>query len=290
MNTTTTTRKTFGTHAIQPVAVLPLKGLVHWQVNPRHDLTAGGEEMRESLLAVGQMDDVHVWKCIDGDKILRGNRRVANMRRLGWTECRQVVHEFSDERDAYLFLLEDRGFGHSMDLSADEKILAVENGVKMGMSAEDMQACLGVTEERVQLWWDLGECLPAVARDALHVGTLSMATAQLLLKIDDKDGRREAAQMVMKDLDGEPMAPGQAKNVIELQFVLPEKWRKAWAVLDASRMAWAAMAIFLLFNAVQRQFTWQANPPTKRQYRRPRRQQKNHLLLPLKKRPNPLRP
>lgn len=229
---TTTTRKTFGTHSVHAAADLPLKGLVHWQVNPRHDLTAGGEEMRESLLAVGQMDDVHVWKCIDGDKILRGNRRVANMRRLGWTECRQVVHEFSDERDAYLFLLEDRGFGHSMDLSADEKILAVENGVKMGMSAEDMQACLGVTEERVQLWWELGESLPAVARDALHVGTLSMATAQLLLKIDDKDGRREAAQMILKDLDGEPMAPGQAKNVIELQFVLPEKWRKAWAVLE----------------------------------------------------------
>lgn len=227
----TNTRTTFGTHTQQGPAVLPLAGLVHWAVNPRHDLTAGGDEMRESLAAVGQMDDVHVWRCIDGDKILRGNRRVANMRALGWTECRQVVHEFSDERDAFLYLLEDRGFGHSMELSPDEKIMAVVSGVKLGMSVDDLHAALGVTEERAQLWFDLGECLPSAARDALHAGSLSMATAEVLIKVEDAKMRREAAQLILKGVDGEPMAPGQARAVIEAQFILPEKWRKGWAVL-----------------------------------------------------------
>jgi ParB-like chromosome segregation protein Spo0J len=227
----TNTRTTFGTHTQHAPAVLPLAGLVHWAVNPRHDLTAGGEEMRESLTAVGQMDDVHVWRCLEGDKILRGNRRVANMRKLGWRECRQVVHEFSDERDAFLYLLEDRGFGHSMDLSADEKIVAVMSGVKLGMNVQDLHAALGVTEERAQLWFDLGECLPPAARDALHAGSLSMATAEVLIKVEDAKLRREAAQLILKGVDGEPMAPGQARNVIEAQFILPEKWRKGWAVL-----------------------------------------------------------
>lgn len=223
----------FGTHAVHAPQVKALAGLVHWSVNPRHENEAEVEAMKESLEAVGQLDDVHVWKCVDGDKILRGNRRVCAMRELRWTECRQVVHEFSDERDAYRFLLEDHAPGRVVALTAEERIVSVENGVRLGMTVSDLHA-VGGSERMTQLYWDLGKGLPVRAREALRDDRLGIGVAALILKITDpKERERATREILAYEGEGEPMPFKQAKAVIEMQWLLPERYELEWIELCA---------------------------------------------------------
>ena len=225
----------YGMHAVHASETLPLAGLVHWGANPRHENESEVDALMESLAAVGQLDDLHVWRCVDGDKVLRGNRRLAAMREMGWTEARQIVHEFSDERDAYRFLLEDHAAGRVVALTAEEKIVSVENGVRMGMSVADLAPSMGVNEKLTQLYLDLGKDLPAKARDALGQGRMGLTVAALLLKIQDPKQRDEATRRILAfEGDGEPMPYKQAKAMIEINWLLPAKYEAEWLEMCVS--------------------------------------------------------
>jgi ParB-like chromosome segregation protein Spo0J len=209
------------------VMVRSLECVKFWEWNPRGSSYRGIEELMASLEREGLQDAIHVWERVDGDFLLKGHRRFEAMSNLGWTECKQVVHHFEDDAAAYRFLLEDHG--HTDPLDAEEKIVAVEHGVKLGMTTAELAPCLGVSEERAQLWFDLGKLLPQAARSALGKGDISLNTAELLLDVPDAKDRRAAAQMILKDMEtGEPMAHGQAKAYIQAHYVLPEKWRREW--------------------------------------------------------------
>ncbi|WP_395734114.1 ParB/RepB/Spo0J family partition protein [Prosthecobacter sp.] len=212
--------------------VRSLARVMEWEINPRRGVYRGMEELKDSLRREGLQDAIHVWERTDADYLLKGHRRTRGMKELGWTECLQVVHHFEDEREAFAFLLEDHG--HTVPLDAEEKIVAIETGVRLGMTTADLAPMMGVTEERAQLWFDLGELLPSGARSALAKGELSVNTAELLLAIADPKKRREAASLILNDPEtGEPMAHGQAKAFIQARYVLPEKWHKDWLELEA---------------------------------------------------------
>lgn len=222
----------YGTHVEHAAVVLPLAGLVHWNANPRHENDSEVEALKESLGAVGQLDDLHVWRCLDGDKVLRGNRRLMAMRELGWVEARQIVHEFSDERDAYRFLLEDHAPGRVVALTAEEKIVSVENGVRMGMTVDELAPSLGGNVKLTQMYWDLGKGLPMKAREALGDGRMILTTAAMLLKIADAKQREEASRQVLQyDGEGEPMPYKQARALIETNWILPAKHEADWMAL-----------------------------------------------------------
>jgi|GEM_PF-4203376 len=217
----------FGTHSVKPVEMRPISALVSWDLNPRDDEEKGGEGLGVSLQEDGQIDDVHVMLAIDAEVILRGHRRVRAMRRIGWTECRQVVHKFSDLRDAYRFAIIDHG--HTVALNGHEKLTMVTNAEKLGIDGEDLAATLGVKRETITKYHELALNLPMCARVALSDERLSMNTAELLLDVPDAKQRRDAAQMIMKDLEtGEVMSHGQAKAYIKAHYVLPELWRRDW--------------------------------------------------------------
>ena len=207
--------------------VRSLERVKFWEWNPRGSSYREMPELMASLQREGLQDAIHVWERTDGDYLMKGHRRFEAMVKLGWMECMQVVHDFEDEARAYRFLLEDHG--HTDPLSAEEKIVAVEHGVKLGMTTQELAPSLGVTEARAQLWFDLGKLLPTAARSALGDGRISINTAELLLEVPDAKDRRAAAQMILKDMEtGEPMAHGQAKAYIQAHYVLPEKWRREW--------------------------------------------------------------
>ena len=217
----------FGTHSVRPVEMRAIKDLVSWDLNPRDDEYKGGEGLGVSLQEDGQIDDVHVMLAIDAEVILRGHRRVAAMRKIGWTECRQVVHKFSDLRDAYRFAIIDHG--HTVALNGHEKLTMVTNAERLGINGEDLAATLGVKCETITKYHELALNLPMCARLALIDERMSMNTAELLLDVPDAKDRRAAAQMILKDMEtGEPMAHGQAKAFIQAHYVLPEKWRREW--------------------------------------------------------------
>lgn len=214
----------------QPV-MRSLARVMEWELNPRRGVYRDMEELKESLRRVGLQDPIHVWERTEGDLLLKGHRRTRAMKGLHWDDCLQFVHHFETEAEAFKFLLEDTG--HTVPLDAEEKIVAVENGVKLGMTTADLAPMLGVKEERVQLWFDLGKDLPQVARSALAKGDLSVNTAELLLGIVNEKDRRAAALAIMKDPEtGEPMAFGQARSYIQARYLLPEKWHAAWLELS----------------------------------------------------------
>lgn len=220
-------------HESKQPTVRSLDRVMEWDLNPRRGIYRDMIELKESLEREGLQDAIHVWERTDGDYLLKGHRRTRAMKQLGWSECLQVVHHFEDERDAFKFLLEDHG--HTVPLDAEEKIVAIETGVKLGMTAAEIAPMMGVTEERAQLWFDLGEMLPQNARAALASGELSVNTAELLMSIDDNKQRRDAAQMILKDMEtGEVMAHGQAKAFIQARYLLPEKWRKEWLIKETA--------------------------------------------------------
>lgn len=202
-----------------------------WAMNPRGNDKSALPEMMESL-SRGQQDAIHVWERPDGDWLLKGHRRVAAMRELGWSECLQVVHDFGDEAEAYLYLLQD--IGHTVPLNAEEKIVAMEHGVSLGMTLQELAPAMAVSEERAQLWFDLGQALPVAARTALSDGRLTTHVAELLLKVETDAERREATQQLLCDnVTGEPMGFSQAQTYIQSRFVLPTKWQREWLETSA---------------------------------------------------------
>jgi ParB-like chromosome segregation protein Spo0J len=224
----TTTEKQ---HTMSAPMMRSLERVMPWGLNPRHNDAEGMADLMASL-AECQQDAIHVWEKPEGDLLLKGHRRVCAMRKMGWESCLQVVHHFDDEAEAYRFLLQDHG--HTVALNAEEKIVAIEHGVSLGMTIEELAQPLRVSQERAQLWFDLGEALPMVARSALADGRLSVHVAELLLRVETDAERREATQQLLCDnVTGEPMGFSQAQTYIQSKFVLPTKWQKEWLETSA---------------------------------------------------------
>ena len=214
------------THEMSAPMMRSLERVMPWGLNPRHNDAEGMADLMASL-AECQQDAIHVWERPEGDLLLKGHRRVCAMRKMGWDACLQVVHHFEDEAEAYRFLLQDHG--HTVALNAEEKIVAIEHGVALGMTIEELAQPLRVSQERAQLWFDLGEALPMVARSALADGRLSVHVAELLLRVETDAERREATQQLLCDnVTGEPMGFSQAQTYIQSKFVLPTKWQREW--------------------------------------------------------------
>ena len=209
--------------------------LKEWDKNPRQGHYEGIQALRESLLAVGQQDAIHVWARPDADYILKGHRRDAAMGELveegheQWKQCLQVVHEFESEEQAFLYLLQDHG--HTVALDAAEKVVATQTALSMGISSDQVAAAMGVTVDRVQLWFAFGN-LPAAARRAMGDGELSSNTAEILIKVS-KDKMAEAVAAVLRDeATGTAMSHGQAKAFLESKYLLPAKWEIEWLELE----------------------------------------------------------
>ena len=209
--------------------------LKEWDKNPRQGHYEGIQALRESLLAVGQQDAIHVWARADADYILKGHRRDAAMGELveegheQWKQCLQVVHEFESEEQAFLYLLQDHG--HTVALDAAEKVVATQTALSMGISSDQVAAAMGVTVDRVQLWFAFGN-LPAAARRAMGDGELSSNTAEILIKVS-KDKMAEAVAAVLRDeATGTAMSHGQAKAFLESKYLLPAKWEIEWLELE----------------------------------------------------------
>jgi len=236
--------------------------LLEWDKNPRQGVYQGIAALMESLTAVGQQDAIHVWERPEGDYILKGHRRHEAMSRLvmnegltKWEQCLQVVHHFETEEQAYLFLLQDHG--HTVALDAAEKVVATQTALSMGISSDAVAAAMGVTVERVQLWFAFGN-LPAAARRAMGDGELSSNTAEILIKVS-KDKMAEAVSAVLRDeATGTAMSHGQAKAFLESKYLLPAKWEIEWreleprlkkklTVMDGHQyVAWESRADFVL--------------------------------------------
>jgi len=208
---------------------------LEWDKNPRQGHYEGIQALRESLLAVGQQDAIHVWARPDADYILKGHRRHQAMCELveegyeQWKQCLQVVHEFETEEQAFLYLLQDHG--HTVALDAAEKVVATQTALSMGISSDQVAAAMGVTVDRVQLWFAFGN-LPAAARRAMGDGELSSNTAEILIKVS-KDKMAEAVAAVLRDeATGTAMSHGQAKAFLESKYLLPAKWEIEWRELE----------------------------------------------------------
>ena len=210
--------------------VRSLARVEEWEVNPRGNSSVKIEEMMESLTLMGLQDAIHIWPRPDRDLLLKGHRRFAAMTRLGWTECAQVIHHFDDEAQAFQYLLQDHG--HTEPLNNEEKVCAIENGVRLGLTISDLAPAMGVTEERAQLWFDLGEGLSQAGRSALAKGTLTVNVAEVLLQVPDKKERALATQMVLEDMLGEPLSYKAARDLVEAHYILPAKYRRQWLELQ----------------------------------------------------------
>lgn len=209
-----------------------LARVMEWEKNPRRGVYTGIAEMKESLIANDLQDAIHVWERAEGDLLLKGHRRLRAMKELGWTDCRQVVLHFADEREAYLYLLQDHG--HTVALNPEEKIAGVETGVALGLTVAELAPAMGVKEETAQLYFDLGQILPVSGRTALATGQLSLGVAELLKAVEDADDRHAAVQCLLKDsVNGDPMGVKQAHNYIQAMYVLPKKRHEAWIKLSA---------------------------------------------------------
>lgn len=208
-----------------------LSRLRPFYLNPRdEDDYRDMDELKDSLTKLGQLQPLHVWETPEADWVLIGHRRLRAMVEMGWLECLQIVHHCADEGEALEIVLSDHG--HTVPLNASEKITAATNALKTGLGVERAAAALGVNEDRVQLWFQLGDVLPAKAREAMAADKLSMNTAEVLLKVD-KSQIAAAVQMILYDFETQqPMSHGQAVAAIESQFIRPAQWRRAWQELE----------------------------------------------------------
>ena len=202
--------------------------LIHpWEVNPRGSELRGMEEFTAQLGREGIREDLHVWRDPQGLlRIMQGHRRHAAALALGLPAVWCKVWDFAEDREAFKHLL-------TMQMGADpfdarELALATRTAVGMGIDKEDLVGVMHRSEERVQLYLDLGT-LPELTQRAVYDGRLALETAAMIRGLGDSERQREATQMVLHDaVSGEPMSAAQSKRVIEEQFLKPERWRKKW--------------------------------------------------------------
>jgi len=224
------TKNMINTHTTLTPVMRSRARLLEWELNPRQGDYGGIDELVESLRRVGQQDAIHVWERPEGDLILKGHRRNAAMDVLGWAECLQVVHDFQTEEEAYLYLLQDHG--HTNALDAAEKIVAAENALRLGIGPQETAAAMGVTPERVQLWFAFGEKLPMAAKRALADGDLSYNTAEYLLRVTKEQMAEAVAGVLRDEATGHAMSPSQAVAYLEGKYLRPAQWKLEWLALE----------------------------------------------------------
>lgn len=212
------------------IETIPLRLVRPWDLNPRGGEYRNLQPLIDSIRIRGILEPLDVWRDAVGEaRLLGGHRRLEAARRLDLADVPVRWHECDDECAAYGLLLELQQSGDPFDVY--ESAVGARNAVQLGMTVDEVAPLVHRSPRTVQQWLSVFD-LSTKGQDAVRKGDLSLATVQLLLELPqgpEETARDEALQMVLHDsVTGAPMAPAQAKALIETRFVRPLKWRDEW--------------------------------------------------------------
>ncbi len=154
------------------------------------------KELSESIKEHGVFQPIIVKKSIKGYEIIAGERRVRASRLAGLDKIPAIVRDFSDEQMMEIALLENL---QRENLSAIEEAFAYKAMIeKLHFTQEELSKKVG--KSRSHLTNILGLLrLPSSVQKMVTVGTISMAHARVLSKLEDNDEIIKLAEKVVED-------------------------------------------------------------------------------------------
>lgn len=208
--------------------------------NPRKRFPAEKlAELRQSMAHSGLIQPITVRPIGEAYEIVAGESRWRCARDLGWEMIDCVVREMDDSEMATLQMAENVA---RRELNAMEECNGVARMVSLGMTPDEVAVRLGVKARWVQGRLALGE-LPKAARQAVESETLSIAAAQVILRVA-ADDREEAVQDLLQF--GDELNLAQVEDRLEERYFRPRENRRKWrAWCESVADEWAGRAEFL---------------------------------------------
>lgn len=141
-------------------------------------------ELSESIKEHGLFQPIIVKKSIKGYELVAGERRTKAAKLAGYTEIPAIIREFSDEEMMEVALLENI---QREDLNPIEEAEAYSNMLKKTNITQE-ELAKKVSKSRSYITNVIGLCsLPEAVKTLVSEGSISMAHAKILSKMEDED-------------------------------------------------------------------------------------------------------
>jgi len=178
---------------------IPIAQIARNPFQPRHEFnTEELTELEESLKASGLLQPITVRRRAgkDGFELIAGERRLRAAAKLGWREIPAIIKEIDDKAILTLALIENL---QRTDLNPIEEgegyhKLSHEFGLTQQQIAETVGKDRTTITNMVRLLQ-----LPAVVRELLQEGQLTMGHAKVLLAVEDPEEITSLAREVVTE-------------------------------------------------------------------------------------------
>jgi len=178
---------------------VPITQIARNPFQPRHEFNAEElTELEESLKASGLLQPITVRRRAgkDGFELIAGERRLRAAAKLGWREIPAIIKEIDDRTILTLALIENL---QRTDLNPIEEgegyhKLSHEFGLTQQQIAETVGKDRTTITNMVRLLQ-----LPAIVRELLQQGQLTMGHAKVLLGLEDQEEITSLAREVVKE-------------------------------------------------------------------------------------------
>jgi ParB family transcriptional regulator, chromosome partitioning protein len=213
----------------------------------RRSITAGVNELAESLARIGQQQPIVVQQ--DGDRftIVIGQRRYLAAKQLGWQKIKALVLQqpLSDLNRAIISLSENI---QRRDLEPEDKAAAIEYLRRELGTVKAVAEWLGASEVTVRKWLGYG-AVPEAIKQLVEERQISVPTAiRITQHVTDQERAIDLARRVaeiaptskdrdrlltaVEDYGDRPVSvilekAAEAREQVEIHFILPERWSRA---------------------------------------------------------------
>ena len=178
---------------------IPIAQIARNPFQPRHEFnTEELTELEESLKASGLLQPITVRRRAgkDGFELIAGERRLRAAAKLGWREIPAIIKEIDDRTILTLALIENLQRTDLNPIEEGEGYHKLSH--EFGLTQQQIAETVGKDRTTITNMLRLLQ-LPAMVRELVQQGELTMGHAKVLLGLEDPEKITRLAQEVVKE-------------------------------------------------------------------------------------------
>ncbi|PYO08582.1 MAG: hypothetical protein DMD30_07880 [Gemmatimonadetes bacterium] len=178
---------------------IPIAQIARNPFQPRHEFNAEElTELEESLKASGLLQPITVRRRAgkDGFELIAGERRLRAAAKLGWREIPAIIKEIDDRTILTLALIENLQRTDLNPIEEGEGYHKLSH--EFGLTQQQIAETVGKDRTTITNMLRLLQ-LPAMVRELVQQGELTMGHAKVLLGLEDPEKITRLAQEVVKE-------------------------------------------------------------------------------------------
>jgi ParB family transcriptional regulator, chromosome partitioning protein len=178
---------------------IPIAQIIRNPFQPRQEFNADElAELQESLKASGLLQPITVRRRAnqDGFELIAGERRLRAAKSLGWKEIPAIIKEIDDRTLLTLALVENLQRADLNPIEESEGYHQLSN--QFGLTQQQIAETVGKDRTTVANMLRLVQ-LPAIARQFLQEGQLTIGHAKVLLGLEDPEKITALARQIVQE-------------------------------------------------------------------------------------------